>query len=218
MTRVLALLGIAGCAAPGTPWSPVIAPQPLVLTNPPPRLEVRCGSGDVRVYVSDADEIRIVPLSSADDGWTWSEDPGAFSVASICANGQPGCGTGFVVEVPADVELDLATLSGTTVVGPGFAGIATVTMRTGALWGEGVGEADLTILGGSGAITLTHDRPPRRVVATTDTADIALTVPAGMYSYQIETSGDTTVHRIAQGDGPTVHLASTTGAILLLGE
>lgn len=222
MPRTLALTCLLAACTPTTlPAASDTATDTLPAAIELPadvRIEVESPGGDLQVFVVDRDVATVRAVSpDPDASWDYAQDGDTFRAWSVCANGQIGCATGFVLEVPAAQDLGLSCLSGTVRVEGAYAGAADIATRAGSVTAEALGAAALHIATESGDILTRFRATPTSLSATTATSDILAEVPAGVYQATVDTNGSQTVQGIQAGDGPPIALTSTSGAITLTG-
>jgi hypothetical protein len=175
------------------------------------------GAGPIRVSVDNADaNYRPAPGrrisvtgtlrgSLARPSFTWQATPGNLALYTQCRVPTGDCTEAFDITVPAGRRLRLSDSSGNLHVSnfsghltlsdgsggigaSGLSGVVSLTDGSGDIAVAGLAGTDVTAKGGSGDITLTFTKVPRRVDVTDSTGDVDLVLPHGSARYQVQAS------------------------------
>jgi len=161
------------------------------------RVEIDTGNGRVDVVASRSDsvgEIEVdVIMHESDEGdadYTVAVDDGTLLVDGECDSGWfRQCSVGFVVTVPADIEVEVDTDNGAIVL-EGLAGEIDAHTDNGAVTGDDLVSDDVDVRTDNGRIELRFDHAPASVEARTDNGAIDVLVPDDGTDYDVRADSD----------------------------
>jgi hypothetical protein len=185
MRVVVSLILAAACGS-----GPTIPPRDTASFDAYELLVVEAETGRIEVVAGDVDTIEVEVLpGDTNDTWSSSEDGDTLTLIAECSGGEPGCGVGFVVTVPAGTHLDLSAVNGEIAVVDALTGDIAIQTTSGPIIGVDLGAAALDVLTNA-VVDVSFDERPRDVSLDGGAGDLTLAVPAGSYDVQFAGSGD----------------------------
>ena len=131
----------------------------------------------------------------------------------------PGCGVKLTLEVPAGLPLVISTTSGDIDADELVQGVLTVSSSSGDISGRGLMVDEFSAESGSGDISAIFATQPFGFKASTDSGDIAATVPTGKRTYAVtvkSTSGNVSSRIESDKDGEGFIRAKSDGGNIRL--
>lgn len=158
------------------------------------RIEVNTANGEVTVRSAETDEIEIVAtLREADEGdatYRIETDDDAVIVTGECDGGWlDPCSVGFEIDVPADLDVTVATDNGAIELDR-IAGRVDLETDNGAIDAVALRSDDIRASTDNGAIDLDVVAPPDSVDAHTDNGAVTVRLPDDGVAYDVDADSD----------------------------